>query len=81
MAKRKSKEPPARLDYSTQAEPRAVTTDGIPVFCSHDALIAIEVFSLHEPLHGGLVGGIPADQAVRPQVPDVPGLGDGGSLG
>ena len=42
MAKRKPQEPPARLDYSTQAEPRAVTADGIPVFCSHDALIAIE---------------------------------------
>lgn len=44
MAKRKPKapEPPARLDYSTTAEPRAITADGIPVFCSHDALISIE---------------------------------------
>lgn len=42
MAKRKPKEPPARLDYTTPAEPRAVTSDGIPVFCAHDALIAVE---------------------------------------
>ena len=40
----------------------------------------LRLFSLHEPLHGGLVGGIATDQAVSPQVPDVPGLGDGGPL-
>lgn len=39
----RKKEPlPAKLRYNTQAEPRAVTADGIPVFCSHDALIPIE---------------------------------------
>lgn len=45
MAKRKAKTekvPPVKLRYNTQAEPRAITVDGVPVFCSHDALISIE---------------------------------------
>ena len=45
MAKKKGrpeKAPPAKLRYSTQAEPRAVTADGVPVFCAHDALISVE---------------------------------------
>ena len=45
MAKKKGKQekaPPAKLHYNTQAEPRAMTVDGVPVFCSHDALISIE---------------------------------------
>ena len=45
MAKKKGrpeKAPPAKLSYNTRAEPRAVTADGVPVFCSHDALIPIE---------------------------------------
>lgn len=44
MAKKNKpdKQIPARLRYNTQAEPRAVTADGIPVFCSHDTLISIE---------------------------------------
>ena len=45
MAKKKKnqeKMPPAKLNYKTQAEPRAVTADGVPVFCANDALIPIE---------------------------------------
>ena len=45
MAKRKAKaakSPPVKMRYHTEAEPRAVTSDGIPVFCSHDTLISIE---------------------------------------
>ena len=42
MAKKKKNQEktlPANLNYKTQAEPRAVTADGVPVFCSHDKLI------------------------------------------
>ena len=44
MTKKKQTEkaPPAKLRYATQAEPRAVTADGVPVFCAHDALISVE---------------------------------------
>ena len=39
----RKKEPlPAKLSYNTQAEPRTVTADGVPVFCAHDALISVE---------------------------------------
>ena len=42
MAKKKATNTFIEIDYSTEATPRAVTPDGIPVFCAHDDIIPIE---------------------------------------
>lgn len=42
MAKRKPKNTFIEVDYSTEATPRALTPDGIPVFCAHDEIISVE---------------------------------------
>lgn len=36
------KKKPQEIDYQTNATPKAVTEDGIPVFCSHDQLVGVE---------------------------------------
>ena len=41
MAKKKIKNP-LGIDYETGATPKAKTADGVPVFCSHDEIVAIE---------------------------------------
>lgn len=42
MAKKKTKNTFIEIDYETEATPKAKTTDGVPVFCSHDEIVAIE---------------------------------------
>jgi DNA modification methylase len=42
MAKKKATNTFIEIDYSTEATPRAVTPDGVPVFCAHDDIIPIE---------------------------------------
>lgn len=42
MAKRKPKNTFIEIDYGTTATPKAMTVDGVPVFCSHDAIVGIE---------------------------------------
>ena len=42
MAKKKPKNTFTEIDYETTATPKATTTDGVPVFCSHDAIVGIE---------------------------------------
>ena len=42
MAKKKPKNTFIEIDYETEAEPRATTPDGIPVFCAFDELVPIE---------------------------------------
>jgi hypothetical protein len=41
MAKKKTKNTFIGIDYETAATPKA-QADGVPVFCSHDAIIGIE---------------------------------------
>lgn len=42
MAKRKPKNTFTGIDYETEAKPKAITADGVPVFCSHDEIVNIE---------------------------------------
>lgn len=41
MAKKKTKNTFIGIDYETAATPKA-QADGVPVFCSHDEIVAIE---------------------------------------
>lgn len=41
MAKKNQKST-FEIDYETTATPKAITADGVPVFCSHDTIIGIE---------------------------------------
>ncbi|MDD4450457.1 MAG: site-specific DNA-methyltransferase [Sphaerochaeta sp.] len=42
MAKKKPKNTFIEIDYNTEATPRERTPDGVPVFCAHDEITAIE---------------------------------------
>lgn len=42
MAKKTKRNTFIEIDYSTEATPRALTPDGIPVFCAHDEIIPVE---------------------------------------
>jgi len=42
MGKRKPKNTFTEIDYATEATPRDLTPDGIPVFCVHDEIVLVE---------------------------------------
>ena len=41
MSKRRGNNPFCDMDYDTEAPAREITPDGVPVFCAHDAIVAV----------------------------------------